>query len=134
MQQFLGDPESGHSDLKSHCLALAIAKKTLDENRFKHTQMTTDCTLSNFEVGERVFFKNKQPEKWHLKWKGGYRIVHIGCNGHYIHTKNQVTGKTRPCNVKDVVHEPPVELWNVDTKTYKSSSKSPHYSPKHRLR
>ena len=28
---------------------------------------------------------------------------------------NQATGKTRPCNVKDIVHEPPVELWNVDT-------------------
>ena len=38
MQQFLGDPESGCLDLKSHPLALAIAKKTLDENTFKHAQ------------------------------------------------------------------------------------------------
>ena len=36
MQQFLSDPDSGHLDLKSHHLPLAIAKKTLDENRFKH--------------------------------------------------------------------------------------------------
>ena len=36
MQQFLSDPDFGNLDLKSHCLALAIAKKTLDENRFKH--------------------------------------------------------------------------------------------------
>ena len=30
--------------------------------------------------------------------------------------ENQATGKTRPCNVKDIVHETPVELKNVDTK------------------
>ena len=41
MQQFLGDPESGHLDLKSHCLALPIDKKMLYENRFKHTHKTT---------------------------------------------------------------------------------------------
>ena len=33
----------------------------------------------------------------------------------HLHIENQATGKTRTCNVKDVVHEPPVELWNVDT-------------------
>ena len=38
MQQFLDDCDSGCVDLKSHYLALAIAKKALDENRFKHTQ------------------------------------------------------------------------------------------------
>ena len=43
MQQFLGDPETGHLDLESHCLALAIAKKTLDDNRFKHAQKTTNA-------------------------------------------------------------------------------------------
>ena len=36
MQWFLGDPDSGCLDLKSNCLALAIAKKTWDENRFKY--------------------------------------------------------------------------------------------------
>ena len=32
MQWFLCDPDLGHLDLKSHHLALAIAKMTLDEN------------------------------------------------------------------------------------------------------
>ena len=35
MQCFLWDPESGMLNLETHRLALAIAKKTLDENRFK---------------------------------------------------------------------------------------------------
>ena len=38
MKQFLDDPDSGHLYLKSHHLTLAIAKKTLDENRFKYTK------------------------------------------------------------------------------------------------
>ena len=40
MQHFLGDPDSGMLNLETHRLALAIAKKTLDENRFKTAQKT----------------------------------------------------------------------------------------------
>ena len=36
------------------------------------------------------------------------------CSGHYLHIENQATGKTRTCNVKDVVHKLPEDLWNVD--------------------
>ena len=39
----------------------------------------------NFKVGDRVFFENKQPGKWDLKLRAGYRIVCIECNGHYLH-------------------------------------------------
>ena len=37
-------------------------------------------------------------------------------HGHYLYIENKATGKTRPCNVKDILHELPVELWNVNTK------------------
>ena len=40
MQCFLGDPDSGMLNLETHRLALAIAKKKLDENRFKTAHMT----------------------------------------------------------------------------------------------
>ena len=66
-------------------------------------------------MGDRVYFKNKQPSKRDLKGRARYRTVHIEWNGHYLHTENQAKGKTRSCTVKDVVHEPPVKLWNVDT-------------------
>ena len=36
-QCFLGDPDSGMLNLETHRLALAIAKMTLDENRFTAT-------------------------------------------------------------------------------------------------
>ena len=107
MQWLLGDPESWQLDLKSHHLALAIAKKTLEEKKFKYAQKTTNGTSLNFKTGDKVYFKNKQPGKWDLKWTAGYRIVCI---------ENQATGKPRPCSVKIVVHELLVEQWNVDTK------------------
>ena len=93
MQCFLGDPDSGMLNLETHRLALAIAKKTLDENRFKMAQKTMDSTLPSFKIGDRVYFKNKQPCKWDLKWRPGYIIVHIEHNGHFLHIKNQVTRK-----------------------------------------
>ena len=44
-----------------------------------------------------------------------YRIVHIEHNGHFIHIENQATGKIQSCNVMDIILEPPIEFWNVDT-------------------
>ena len=108
MQWFLGDLDSGMLNLEAHWLALAIAKKTLDENCFRTAQKTTDRQPPSFKIGNRVYFKNKQQGKWNLKWRPGYRIVQIECNGHFLHIKNQATGKVWSCNVKDVVLEPPV--------------------------
>ena len=42
MQCFLGNPGSGHLNLEMHHLPLAIAKKTLDENRFRNAQKSTE--------------------------------------------------------------------------------------------
>ena len=115
MQQFQGDPQSGLLNLEAHHLALAISKKTLDENCFRTVQITMDREPSSFKIGDRVYFKNKEPEKWDLKWRHGYRIVYIMCNGHFIHIENQATGNTRLCSIKDVILEPPVEFWNINT-------------------
>ena len=96
MQCFLGDPDSGMLNLETHRLALANAKKTLDENRFTATQKTVAGDKPAFQVGDHVYLKNKQPGKWDLKWRPGYRIVHIEHDRHFIHIENQATGKYHP--------------------------------------
>ena len=68
-----------------------------------------------FQVGDHVYFKNKQPGKWALKLRPRYRIVCIEHKGHFIHIKNQATGKIQSCNVTDIILVPPTEFWNVDT-------------------
>ena len=115
MQCFLGDTESERLNIENHCLALTIVKKTLDENLFKTTQKTMDRNPSYLQLGDRVYFKNKQPGKWDLKWRPRYRVVSIECNGHYLYTKKSSYGKTRTCNINDIVHEPPIKFWNIDT-------------------
>ena len=67
MQCFLGDPESGMLNLEMHRVALAITKKTLDENWFKTAHKTTDHTPPSFKIGDKVYFKNTQPGKMGLK-------------------------------------------------------------------
>ena len=69
----------------------------------------------SFNIDNRVYFKNKQPGKWDLKWRPGYRIVCIECDKHYLHIENQASGKTRSCNIKDIVLEPQVEFWHINT-------------------
>ena len=81
MQWFLGHPDSGMLNLEAHRLALAIAKKTLDKNNFKTAQKTMDRTPPSFKIGDRVYLKNKQPSKWDLRCRLGYRIVWIEHNG-----------------------------------------------------
>ena len=115
MQCFPGDPNSGMLNLETHRLALVIAKKTLDENRFKTAQKTMEQSSNSFKTGDRVYFKNKQPSKWDLKWRPGYRIVHIEHDRHFLHIENQATGKVHSCNMKDIILEPPRELWNINT-------------------
>ena len=88
MQWFLGDPNSGMLNLEANIRALAITKKTLDENQFKTAQRTIDKTPSSFKIGDRVYFKNKQPSKWDLKWWPSYRIVQIEHNRHFLHIEN----------------------------------------------
>ena len=89
MHCFLGDPESGQLNLENHCLMLAIAKKALDENHFRNAQKTTDRKPPSFQLGDRVYFKNKQAGKWDLKWRPGYRFVCIKHDGHYLHIENR---------------------------------------------
>ena len=115
MQCFLGDPDSSMLNLETHRLALAIAKKTLDENSFKTAQKTMARDKPAFQIGYRVYFKNKQPGKWDLKWRPRYRIVCIECDRLFIHIENQATGKKQSCNVTDIILEPPIEFWDVDT-------------------
>ena len=140
IQQFLGYPQSGGLDLKSHSLALVIAKKTLDENIFKHAQKTRDNTPPNVKVGDRVYFKNKQPGKLDLKWRVGYRTVCIEHSRYHFYIDKQGTGKTRPCQCQG--HCLGTTSWAMECwhqvwqswKIYKSFNKSPHYLPKCRLR
>ena len=93
MQQFLGDTDSGMLNLEAHRLTLTIAKKTLDENSFKAAHKTMDRKPPTFKIGDRVYFKNKQPGKWDLKWRPGYRIVQIVHDAYFLHIENQATEK-----------------------------------------
>ena len=77
--------------------------------------MTMDRKLPSFQLGDRAYFKNKQPRKWDLKWRPRCMIACIEHNGHYLHIENQAMGKTKSCNVKDIVHEPPIKFWNIST-------------------
>ena len=121
IQHFLADPDSGKLNLETHRLALAITKKTLDENRFTATQKTLARNQPAFQIGDHVYFKNKQSGKWDLKWRPGYGIVCIECNGHFIHIENQATWKIQSCNVKDIILEPHIQFWNIDTQSSRAS-------------
>ena len=63
MQQFLGDPVSGMLNIEAHRLALAIAKKTWDENHFQTTQKTMDRTPPSFKIGDHSIFQKQAAQQ-----------------------------------------------------------------------
>ena len=122
-------------NLEAHTLISAIAEKTLDKNHFKTAQKTMDRTQPSFKIGDRVYFKNKQPSKWDLKWRPGYRIVQTEHDRHFLHIQNRATGKVQSCNVRDIVLEPPVRIleyrhpiWQ-SWKIYEPPCKSTYHKP-----
>ena len=74
-----------------HRTSHKVMKRLLDEIRFKTAQKTRDCIPSSFKIRDRVYFKNKQPGKWDLKLRPGYKIVCIEYDGHFLHIENQAT-------------------------------------------
>ena len=65
MQCFLGDPDSALLSLETHRLALVIAKKTLDENRFKTAQKTMASRRSHVfqeQAAWQMGLKNGDPD------------------------------------------------------------------------
>ena len=64
MQQFLGDLDLGMLNLEAHRLALAIAKKTLDENHFRTAQRTTARQPPSFQIGDKSIFQKQTA--WHM--------------------------------------------------------------------
>ena len=59
---------------QSHHLALAIARKTWDENRFKHAKNARNLIPPNFEVDDRVFFKNQATWQMTPKMQNRFKI------------------------------------------------------------
>ena len=115
MQQFLGDPESVLLSLEAHQLALAIVKKTLDENCFMTAQKTMDREPPSFKIGGRVYFKNKQPGNGISHGGLDIGLFKLSAVDITYTLKIRLLGKTRSCNIKDIVFEPPVEFLNIDT-------------------
>ena len=72
-----------------------------------------------------MYFKNKQPSKWDLKWRPRYQIVCIQHDGHFLHIENQATGKICSGNVKDIILEPPIEFGNIDTQFSRAGKYQP---------
>ena len=64
MQCFLGDSDSGKLNVETHRLALAIAKKTLDENRFTSTQKTLAREQPAFQIGDHVYLRRNNLVNW----------------------------------------------------------------------
>ena len=102
MQLFLGDSDSGCLELESHCFALAIAKKTLDENHIKHAQTMMHCTTPNFKVGNRVFFKKQATWQIRSKMESWLQnCLHRVQRTLPTYRKSSYR-KTRPCYAKGV--------------------------------
>lgn len=94
-------------------VALTMAAKMLEkmrENQKRH--YLNRRSVHKFKVGDLVLLKKHQKEKMDLKWDPNYRVVKLTSAWSAI-VENQLTGKTRRCNVGDLKHKHPDEDWTL---------------------
>ena len=116
MQCFLGDPDSGKLHLKTHRLALAIAKKTLDENRFTATQKPLSRDNPAFQeqttwkMGFKVETQISDCPYWaqwtfHPHWKPSHRQdMILQCHSNYTRTSCQVLEHWHPVQQSQLLY------------------------------
>ena len=103
IQHFLGDPDSGMLNLETHRLALAIAKMTLDENRFTATRKMMAREKPAFQIEQAARQMGLKMETWiqnfphrvqqtfHPHREPGHRkIMILQCHRHHPRTPNRV--------------------------------------------
>ena len=122
MQHFLGDPDSGKLHLETHRLALAIAKKTLDKNRFTASQNTVSRDNPTFNIGDSCVLQKQTTRQV------GFEVeTRIPDCSYWVQWTLHPTLKTKP----QAVHGHATsrisslnllfEFWNIDTQFSRAS-------------
>ena len=102
-------------NLEAHSLALAIAKKTMDKNCFKAAHKTMDRKPPTFKIGDRVYFKTDSQANGILNGDLDIGLFKLSMMDTSYMLRTRLLEKVQSCNVKDLVLEPPIELWHMDT-------------------
>ena len=88
-----------------------------------------------FKVGDLVLLKKHQGDKLDLKWVPNYGVIKLTSAWSAI-VENQITGKTKRCNVGDLKLKHPSEDWQLkpysverDTKFVNNPDNLPDIDP-----
>ena len=68
--------------------------------------------MHTFKVGDLVLLRKHNKDKLELKWKPNYRIVRFPHLWSAV-VENQITGRTKKCNVNDLKIKHPAEDWDL---------------------
>ena len=65
-----------------------------------------------FQVGDLVLLKKHNADKMDLRWEPNYRVVRLMSPWSSV-VENQISGKTKRCNVGDLKPKHPSEDWEL---------------------
>ena len=92
-------------------VSLSIAAKMLEKiraNQKRHFQNRR--STHTFKVGDLVPLKKHNVDKMEFKWEPNYRIVKLPSAWSAV-VENQITGKSKRCNIGDLKLKHPSEDW-----------------------
>lgn len=94
-------------------VTLTTAAKMLAKKREAQKLSTNDRPSEhNFKVGDLVLVLKHNKTKLELKWEPGYRIIKLPTPLTAV-VEDQLTGKSKRCNVRDLKVKHPAEDWEL---------------------
>ena len=112
VEPYVGEHTSGKRIEQSR-VSLSIAAKMLEKvtaNQKRYHQIRR--STHTFKVGDLVLLRKHNVDKMELKWEPNYRIVKLPSAWPAV-VENQLSGKSKRCNIGDLKFKHPSEDWNI---------------------
>ena len=84
------------------------------ENQKRHYKNRK--SVHTFKVGDLVLLRKNNKDKLELKWEPNYRITRLSHFWSAV-VENQFTGRTKRCNVSDLMTKHPAKDWDLKPAT-----------------
>ena len=112
VQPYTGDNSLAKKIEQSRITLSTVAKMMEKIRANKKRHYLHRRSTHKFQVGDLVLLKKHQKDKMELNWEPNYRVIKLPSSWSAV-VENNITGKTKRCNVGDLKHKHPSEDWEL---------------------
>ena len=114
IEPYKGDSALGKRTEQS-CITFSMVAKMLERMQANQKRHYQHCKATHkFQVGDLVLLKKHNADKMDLRWEPNYRGIRLKSLWSVL-VENQISGKTKCCNIGDLKAKHPSEDWTLQS-------------------